>query len=252
MFYLYYLKLWEDPRLDKNTCWQYQIKARKKKELLDELPTVDYSKPIVSKIDYKTAKKFILEYEWLGNMGVSKYYYGLYFENYLVNVVCYGPLVSTSHYNKVFSNEYSKKLYQLCRGASSILAPKWASSFLIAKANKIMYRDYGFRAIIAYADPSAGEIGTIYQASNAFYIGLTSPGGGKTYIIHGKKYDPRTVYHKFGSRKKDYLMQIDPGFKTEPINKKHRYIFLLGTKREKNKLYNKIQSLILPYPKRMV
>jgi len=40
--------------------------------------------------------------------------------------------------------------------------------------------------VVAYADVLYSEVGTIYQASNAIYTGLTNPKGQANYLINGK------------------------------------------------------------------
>ena len=43
----------------------------------------------VREIDREAAKKIILKYEWLGNMGTADYYFGLYFDEHLAGAVCF-------------------------------------------------------------------------------------------------------------------------------------------------------------------
>ena len=42
----------------------------------------------------------------------------------------------------------------------------------------------GYKYVIAFSDPEAGEIGTLYQATNWYYLGL---GTTKHYDIYYKK-----------------------------------------------------------------
>ncbi|MBW2005556.1 MAG: hypothetical protein JRI72_13330 [Deltaproteobacteria bacterium] len=203
-------------------------------------------------IEWQEAKTFILNYEWLGNMGTSKYCYGLLFGNQLAAVVCYGPLVAPSQYSKLFDKDISRGLLQICRGASIFWAPKWAPSKLISSSLKMLKNRLGSELILvmAYANPEAGEIGTIYQACNAYYLGETSPGGGKRYIINGHSYDPRKVYKKFGSRKKEHLLKVDKNYSKEEINPKHRYLFIRGSSKKRKEILNQVRDLIKAYPKR--
>ena len=39
----------------------------------------DIDNGIIKVIDYQTAKKIILEYEWLGTMGTTQYHFGIFF-----------------------------------------------------------------------------------------------------------------------------------------------------------------------------
>lgn len=231
-------------------CWQYRVKKIKETECAGLTPHFDKTDVSIEVINYEVASKFILEYEWLGNMGTSKYCYGLFLSGQLACVACYGPPVAPARYSRLLGKENSKSILQLCRGASAYWAPRWTPSKLISISLKLLSKYYGTRGVVAYADPLAGEIGTIYQACNALYLGLTKPGGGKRYIIKGHAYDPRKVHKRFGSRAHHHLVKIDPDYKSISITPKHRYLFLLGERRFRKEMTEKIKHLIQPYPKR--
>ncbi len=232
-------------------CWQYQVKTEQAKNNQYILPIFDPKNFKIHSVPYNVARDFIAQYEWLGNMGTSKYCFGLSFNNFLASVVCYGPPVVPNHYSKLLCLSNSGEILQLCRGASTYWAPTFAASKLICASLKMIYRSFGVRAVVAYADPEAGEIGTVYQASNAYYLGMTSPGGGKRYIIHGHSYDPRKVHKKFGSRSHSHLIKIDPNFSTFKIKPKHRYLFLLGNDSETKIIKDRVRHLLTSYPKRI-
>lgn len=230
------------------TNYQYQVKLRIAKE--EKPPQIENIREYsIKKISYLEAKDFIIKYEWLKNMGTSKICYGIYFSGFLGGVVCFGPLVAPTKYVDLFGKDFSKSIIQLTRGASTFWTPRWCSSKLISKSLKSIYSEYGYKIVVCYCDPDAGEIGIVYQSCNAYYIGLTNPGGGKRYIINGHSYDPRKVVSKFGSRAHKFLLNIDKNYKTIPINRKHRYIFLLGTRHDRKKAIDRVKTLIMPYPK---
>lgn len=233
------------------TCWQYLIKTQLKTQQSEVTPKYDDTAIEISALNWKEARDFIVTYEWVGNMGTSKYCFGLFFDEHLASVVCYGPLVAPSKYSAILGKDLSRSVMQLCRGASTFWAPKWASSKLISQSLRLLRQTMKVTAVVAYADPEAGEIGTIYQACNAYYLGETSPGRGKRYIINDHSYDPRKVVKKFGSRSHDYLLTVDPSFKTIPIKPKHRYVFVLGSKKERKEILQRISPFIREYPKRL-
>ncbi|HEX2984175.1 MAG TPA: hypothetical protein VHO28_11590, partial [Ignavibacteriales bacterium] len=211
-----------------------------------------YSSIRIEQINFADARKFILQYEWLGNLGSAKYCFGLYIDQHLAAVVCFTDHVSPQAYKGLLEINNEKKILQLNRGASAYWAPKWAPSKLISKALKIISKEKNILAVFAYADPEAGEIGTIYQACNALYIGKTDPGGAKTYIINGKQYHPRKVHKLYGTRKREELLKIDSKYKTLEIRPKYRYVFLTGTKQENLLLKEKLSKHIQEYPKRKI
>lgn len=233
-------------------CWQYLIKLNYAKLYNDiKLPNIIDSLEIIP-ISFNEAKTFILNYEWLGNMGASKYCYGLYINGMLASSVCFSSPVSPRAYSLLLGEEYCNKVLQLSRGATAFWAPPWAASKIISYALKKVSSVSGVFVVVAYADPAAGEIGTVYQATNAKYVGLTSAGGAKRYIINGVEYHPRTVYRKFGTRAHNRIYAIDPDYKTVPINPKHRYFYILGPRGIREIILTKLKPHILPYPKRDV
>jgi len=232
------------------TCWQFLVKQQQRRTHEGDLPGRTLDDVTVAPIPYRHAKEFILNYEWLHSMGAAVFCYGMHIDGHLACVACYGPPSSPKSYSRMVGPDISRMLLQLCRGASTFWAPKWAPSKLIARSLKLLTAQTDARAVVAYADPQAGEVGTIYQACNGFYLGPTDAGGAKMYVVNGQMYHPRTVYRRFGSRAKDHLLTIDPNFTTIPIPPKHRYIFPLGSRADKNEMLNRIAPLVQPYPKR--
>jgi hypothetical protein len=140
----------------------------------------------VVEISRTEAESVILEYEWLQNMGSSRYYYGLFFGPYLAGVTCFGITAGTNSHASVCGKEHAHFVTTLTRGACVHWAdaPRISSdgrvhtgaaaSYLISHACKLM-SEVGFHVFIAYADPAAGEEGIVYRASNWTYCGRTTP-----------------------------------------------------------------------------
>ncbi len=104
----------------------------------------------------------------------------------------------------------------------------------------------GLKIIVSFADTAQGHIGTIYQAGNWAYTGMTS--ASTAYIgPNGKKYHRRMVNKAgiktdFGRTRKCY--RPDECTKVW-LPGKHRYLYPLDKKMAK-----KIEPLRRPYPKR--
>lgn len=118
-------------------------------------------------ITREAAVPVVLKYEWLGNVGKASYFVGLFSpDRHLHGVACfgYGP-----------AGNIRKRIGDpaLCleRGACVHYAPPNAASFLINGACKLVYRTTGIARFFAYADPSAGEYGGVYQAAGWLYLG---------------------------------------------------------------------------------
>ena len=234
----------------RKTCWQYDIKQKIKAKEGDQVPFKDETNYLIKEITYREAKDFIIKYEWLKNIGSSKYCYGMFIDKCLAGVVCFSDPVAPKSYSKLLDiNE--GEILQLSRGASSHWAPKWVGSKLISESLKRIQKKLNIKIVVAYADPKAGEIGTIYQASNAYYIGYTNPGGAKKYKIKGTVYHPRKLHKKFGTRNIGFLKKLDPKLQIIKIHPKHRYIFILQNGTNRKRFLERIEHLIQPYPKRV-
>jgi hypothetical protein len=140
----------------------------------------------VGEISREEAESVIMEYEWLQNMGSSRFYYGLFFGPFLGGVTCFGATGGSNSHASLCGEQYSHRVVTLTRGACVHWAdpPRISSdgrihggaaaSYLISNACKAMAQR-GFHAFIGFADPAAGEEGIVYRASNWLYCGLSSP-----------------------------------------------------------------------------
>ena len=121
----------------------------------------------VELISRAAAQPIILKYEWLGTMGQTSTFVGLFSPaRELEGVVCFGmgPQGDTRRI-------VGEPALCLERGACVHYAPPNAASFLITHACKLVHRLNGVAIFYAYADPEAGEYGAVYQAANWTYLG---------------------------------------------------------------------------------
>jgi hypothetical protein len=245
----------------------YQKIVRDKKAISDknnlfgaywENLDLSLSKAIVKPIDLTTAKKIIEEYEWLGCMpAISLYSYGIYFDD-----VCGGCVVFSPEYienlGKWDKYDYTGKIILLSRGVCLHWTPINTNSKLIMSSIKMLPKKY--KIITATTDHLAGEIGTIYQACNFYYVGsmrdanpnVKSKNGDRDgWLINGKLYGSRTIRLKYGDTKMETLLKYHKDVKKVKQNSKHRYFYFVGHKNEIKYYKSKIDHLIKPYPKRM-
>jgi hypothetical protein len=231
-------------------CWQYRVKKQKAAQEGDGCSTLRTGVEDVRRIPFQQANTFIREYEWLGNIGSAKYCYGLLVGEHLASVACYTTPAAPNAYRSLFGAAQMRGVYQLCRGASAHWAPKWAASKVIAHSLRLIRQEFGALAVVAYADPAAGEIGTVYQAANALYLGMTDSRGPGKYIICGKEYHARAVQKAFGSARHEHLLSIDSSYVRIQRTRKHRYLFLVCKRRQSEEFRARVQHLVRPYPKR--
>lgn len=79
--------------------------------------------------------------------------------------------------------------------------------------------------IITYADGSVGNKGTIYKASNAFYVDKLPV---DFYLLpDGERIHPVSMYHRHKSRRKSLLDKVYPGIKHIKTGYQYRYLYIL-------------------------
>tara|TARA_R110000824_G_scaffold126285_2_gene285793 strand:+ start:2042 stop:2809 length:768 start_codon:yes stop_codon:yes gene_type:complete len=221
--------------------------------------STDIKKAELKAVNYETAKKIIKEYEWLGTMGTTQLHYGIFYDGVLGGVVCFGyfQAMNTSHdghpYAYYVTKEFANKGIQLTRGACAWWVHEHSGSKLIGYGLREM-QSKGYKYAIAFSDSEAGEIGTLYQATNWHYIGITERPHYDLYFADGRLYmNDRDFYkkYKFGSKQKLLEFIADkPQLRLKKRLSKGRYIKLLGTKKENKIMLEQLEDKILPYPKR--
>lgn len=195
------------------------------------------------------ADKFMKEFEHLGNIGLGVWHYGYYIDDKLASVLsfgvpCFSPKRSFLH---VITSSYDLRLLQLCRGGTADWAPKNTPSHTIGLALHEIQKCFGCSLIVAYADPSIGEIGTIYQSCNAVYTGWTNPKGQANYIIGGKHMSGWSVRKLYGTRDRLQLRALFPDMIIEPLIPKLRYVLVAAPKSLKKIIINEMSTITLPY-----
>ena len=197
----------------------------------------DIKKAELREVDLRTAAGVITEYEYLGTMPNAPIKaYAIYWDGAIGGVIVFGAVSPPSVARSVVSGELSQKVIQLARGACVHWAHPHAASKLIAFGLSEIGK-LGYRVVIAYSDPDAGEIGTVYQATNWIYCGLTAKRpdylrpDGTRWMGHMKAGVAATLEKKDRTRK-------------------GRYVFLLGSKKQRK--YSRQQLLwgVEKYPKR--
>jgi len=196
-------------------------------------------------LDYQTTKKMIVENHYSGRMPCCELSLGFYIGGILNCVVVFGSSATAKMANSLPSPNY----WELVRLFSFDWSGKNTESYCIGKALKYVEQKYNKDVIISFADPSEGHVGYIYQASNWLYCGRSSQTGGYTYYLDGKWQHPRSTVAKFGTRKHTEILKLFPDVKFKRIPRKHRYIYLLGSKRRRKQLLKNLKYEVLPYPK---
>lgn len=104
--------------------------------------------------------------------------------------------------------------------------PKNAESRVIGVVLRMLRRVGEWKALLSYADPAAGHVGTIYQATGWTYLGQSEA---PSYVDlgDGRVLHPRTVYARLGSNAMGHLHRTGIPAQRVRMTGKHRYAYVL-------------------------
>jgi len=261
--------MWGSDNISKSNkiiAHQYKIRQQKQTEQQNnidfDISKVSLNNCEVRQITRQVCEPIINEYEWLGYLPkYTNLYFGIYFkvggDEKLGGVVAYQPEYGENMgiWDKY---GYTGKIIQLSRGVCLWWTPKNTASYFITRTNKWLKENMRYKVVTATVDSSAGEIGTIYQSMNWYYVGtfggnLTSTGKERIrygYIINGKTYNQRHIRSMIGTAKKENVLSRFPDVKMVNLGRKKRYFIFLGDKKENEQLLSSIKNIIKEYPKR--
>ena len=102
--------------------------------------------------------------------------------------------------------------------------------------------------IVTFAEINAGHVGTIYQAANFMYCGLSSKF--KDPKVKGLEHQHHTTY-AYGLN----MQQLRDKYGAENVYyadrpRKHRYVLINAKKKRRRDLIKLIKYEVLPYPKK--
>ena len=109
------------------------------------------------------------------------------------------------------------------------------------------------KALISYASPVEGHCGTIYQATNWIYQGNNNrwnDGWLFKFEPDGRWKHGRTIFPYYNSNDpKEIQTKVTEPFWIKKEQQKHRYVYILASKRYKKKIMKTLKHDTLPYPK---
>ena len=209
----------------------------------------------VEQITYAEAKALIVRYEWLRTMPtVTRACYGLRTpEGELAGVAVFarGPAPESAD---LCGPGHRDLTICLARGACVHWAHPHAASFLISRACKLAHAEFGWKVFYAYSDPTAGELGVVYQACNWIYLGAgvgRNAGRGRWRFFNRR--DGKWRSDRVLSRRRFRLAELraHPHWIPEFTPDKGRYAwFLRAPHREKSELRRALKYEPQRYPER--
>ena len=170
--------------------------------------------------------------------------FGVYYEDRLEGAIQIGYGIRPKMKTHLFDGP-PEAVREFDRMYLTDLLPPNAESAVIGGLLRYLKRTYPEVAVlITYADGIRGKVGTIYQATNAIYIGAVA---GEFYFLpSGEAVHPVTMWHWHKTRKREVLNKLYPGIK-HIRGAQHRYIYILDPTWR-----SRLKVPIQPYPKHNV
>lgn len=192
------------------------------------------------------AHPFILRRHYAKRLPPISYAFGLYDGGCLVGVVTYGTPSSSPLRAGVCGPEYSDIVLELNR-LCLLNNGKNEASKLVGASLKMLPRP---AIVVSFADIAAGHVGTVYQASNFLYTGLSAKR--TDWAVTGSSLHGQTIADEFrGSSNRAAAMRKKYGdaFHLVERSRKHRYVKFIGTKGQRAAMLRSLRYPVAVYPR---
>jgi len=182
----------------------------------------------VERINYSDTKYMILNLHYAKRMPSISYAFGLFKNNKLIGVCTFGSPASAPLCEGLCGKHFRAKVLELNR-LVLLENKKNQASYLISQSLKLLPKP---KIIVSYADTNQKHIGVVYQATNFLFTGTTKE---RTDIASHENKHPR---HHLG----DFTLRVKR-------SAKHRYVYFIGNKKEKNLFRKNLNYSVKKYPK---
>jgi hypothetical protein len=201
----------------------------------------------IKKILRSDCEPFIIGIHYAARWPSISYAYGLFDNNELIGVCTYGTPPSAPLKIGVAGEKYKMDILELNRLCLKYNR-KNEASFLVGNSIKMLPKN---KIIVSFADTEQNHLGIVYQATNFLYSGLSAKR--TDWKVKGKEHlHGQTIADEFrGQKNRSKLMREKYGddFYLKPRPRKHRYIFIHGSRTFKKCALSSLKYKITNYPK---
>jgi hypothetical protein len=185
--------------------------------------------------------EIVVQNHYLHRKAPCSFSFGLFEGAELKGVICYGTPSSASLRRGICGDEEKNNVIELTRLWIDDGMEKNGESFLIGNTIPLVDKEI----IVSFADTQQGHLGTVYQATNWIYTGLSAKR--TDWTVEGMNLHGQTIGDKFTS--KELKEKFGDKFTLGPRSRKHRYIYFNCSKGRKRYLLSKLKYKIENYPK---
>jgi hypothetical protein len=197
-------------------------------------------------ISRKECEPFILGIHYAKRFPSITYAFGMFQNNELIGIVTYGTPPSSTLRRGVAGDDYIDKILELNRLVLKYNRKNEASR-LISKSLKMLPES----VVVSFADTEQGHVGYVYQACNFMYTGLSAKR--TDWKIKGKEHlHGQTIADEFRgieNRAEAIRQKYGDDFYLKERSRKHRYVYIVGSKTFKKKALKSLKYDIMNYPK---
>jgi hypothetical protein len=174
------------------------------------------------------------------------YAFGAYRDGELIGIVTYGTPASSPLREGLCGKEYIGIVLELnrlcCENTHNV------ASILVGKSLRLLPAP---SIVVSFADIGQGHVGYIYQATNFIYTGMSAKR--TDWKIEGCEHLHGTTIADMSrgqEHRSDYMREkFGDKFYLKDRPRKHRYVYFVGNKKQKNELRAALKYPVEPYPK---
>jgi hypothetical protein len=196
----------------------------------------------IRQITNKLAAEIVIKHHYLHRRPPCSIAFGLFLEQELLGVICYGTPSSSTLRSGIAGIEHKDNVIELTRLWVSDKVPRNGESFLIGNTLK----QAGKEIVVSYADTSQNHLGIVYQATNWLYTGLSAKRS--DWHVEGLDKHSQTLGDQYTAQQLRDLYGDKFTYKDRP--RKHRYVYINAKGKRKAQLLNALKYKQEPYPKK--
>ena len=228
----------------------------------------DTSKMSVREIPKSMARPMVVKYHYSKLWTKCSVAFGLFYDTgeehsffdevkeKMIGVIVYGDPIGRHSGASISELIDRTEVYELTRlyihdGYGSNI-----ESWFIGQTIKWLKENTKLKALMSYAAPQEGHLGIVYQATNWIYQGNKIRANDSwvfKFDEDGEWRHGRTIFPYYGTNDPEKIRkQVKKPFWIKKELRKHRYVYLLCSKKEKRKILKTLKYPSLPYPKEKI
>lgn len=229
--------------------WKGEFNSRTPIYIMAKLTVIKYKRHyVVKSISRADCEEYIIKIHYAHRYPSITWAFGLFADSELCGIVSYGTPPSHPLRTQIAGPGLSNRVIELNRLCLKHNR-KNEASLLVSKSIKLLPPK---KIIVSFADTGQNHVGTVYQAANFIYTGLSADGS--DYKIRGlPDLHYLTILDKvrgLGANRGQALRDMyGDDLYFEPKTRKHRYVFIHGDRKFKREVLKVFKYVPVPYPK---